>query len=140
MNVSTFERAQVASFAFDVAARTGSIQCMKAICYVLRNRVRKGWGDSTWISAIRAEQEVAGNEPMPRPPLDLHNRLLNLLVRDIDDIYLGTASDDTEKVVQDALYWTFVDLPPRAWFVENIARNHENHARIGQIGPIALFQ
>jgi hypothetical protein len=72
--------------------------------------------------------------------LDPNDRLLQLIVRDIDDIHMGLSQDDTKRVVQDALYFQFIDQPPRAWFVENIVRNAENHPRIAQVGPIAFFR
>jgi hypothetical protein len=141
MNYATFERAQLARWAYLKAVHTGSLACMKAICYVLRNRVQAGWGEGLWLNVIENHCMMEGNEESGmRQPLDPADRLLQILVRDIDDIYLGLSADDTELVVQDALYFQFIDRPPRQWFVEHIIRDPENHARIGQVGPIALFR
>lgn len=141
MNFATFERAQVASFAYRQAARTGTLDCLRAVCYVIRNRVKAGWGDGTWLSVIDAHFKVTGNSTLrAEMPLDPQSRLLQLIVRDIDDIYLGASSDDTKTVVQDALYYQFIDMPPREWFVENIVWKTADHPRIAQIGPIAFFR
>ena len=141
MNISTFERAQVAGFAYRQARHTGSLDCMKAICYVLRNRVKAGWGDGSWLSVLAAQDHAEGNvSEAPAPPLDAADRLLQLLLRDIDDLYLGTSEDDTKTVVNKALYYQFVDQVPVQWFIEHIVRDPANHPRKAQVGPILLFE
>lgn len=140
MNFAHFERAQVAKFAYREARSTGSLDCMKAVCYVLRNRVRAGWGDGTWLHVMENHHKVEGNILDGWAELDAQDRLLQMIVRDIDEIYAGTSSDDTSRVVQDALYWQFIDKPARPWFVHTIVRDPNNHPRIGQVGPIALFK
>jgi hypothetical protein len=144
MNMSAFERAQVAAFAYKAARHTGSLDCMKAVCYVLRNRVRAGWGDVTWLGVMEGHHKVAGNEddfwPTMAAKLDVQDRLLQMLVRDVDDIYTGISEDDTKRVVQDALFYQFIDRPGTEWFKENIVRQSETHPRIAQVGPIALFR
>jgi hypothetical protein len=140
MNMATFERAKLADFAHRTARYTGSLDCMRAMCYVIRNRVRAGWGDGTWLSVIESHHNVDGNTiPQPRI-LDSQDRPLQLLLRDIDDIYNGTSSDLTQNVIQDALYFQAVDLPPRQWFVEHIVRKPTEHERIAQVGPFAFFR
>lgn len=140
MNFQTFERAQVAAFAYHQARRTGSLDCMRAICYVLRNRMKAGWGEGTWLSVMATHSHVEGNERIDQVQLQPQDRLLQLLVRDVDDIYLGSSEDDTKIVVKDALYYQFIDLPVRMWFVENIVRRPEDHPRIAQVGPIAFYK
>lgn len=145
MNFATFERAQVAAYAYRIARRSGSLDCIRAVCYVFRNRLKAGWGDGTWTWLIENAKECDGNaQPptfaVPMSELDPQDRLLQLIVRDIDDIYLGNSDDDTKAVVQDALYFQFVDLPPNPWFVDNVVRMHDEHPRIGQIGMIALYR
>ena len=140
MNLATFERAQVAAFAYQQARHTGSLDCMKAICHVLRNRVRAGWGDGTWTTIINLHSEVEGNLQTGKTPIDPNDRLLHLLVRDIDDIYLGMGQDETKIVVQDALYFQFIDQPVRVWFVDHIVQDQENHPRVAHVGPLALFK
>jgi hypothetical protein len=141
MNFATFERAQVAAFAYRTARRTGSVDCMRAICYVLRNRLRSGWGEGTWFSVLDGHRHVEGNQFTTEwLEFDPKDRLLQLIVRDIDDIYLGSSEDDTKTVVQDALYFQFIDLPSRDWFTENIVRQVSEHPRIAQIGMMAFFK
>jgi hypothetical protein len=61
MNFSSFERAQVAGFAYREARHTGSMDCMRAVCFVLRNRVKAAWGDGSWLNIIAAHHLVAAN-------------------------------------------------------------------------------
>lgn len=155
MNFATFERGYIASFAYCEARYTGSLDCMKAVCFVLRNRVKAGWGDGSWISVVRAAHEVSGIGIEFRPPAESQelyassDRLLQLIVRDIDDIYLGQdrMDDSTRMVVcgdnppkTAALYYTFVDRPLRPWFADNIIRKPQEHKHIGNVGPMMLFQ
>jgi hypothetical protein len=150
MNFGAFERAQVASFAYREGRVTGSVDCIRAICFVLRNRVRSGWGDGSgsWLSILAGAAEVAGSvEPFSEID-NVNDRILQLIVRDIDDIYLGqdrmednirqiVETDDRRKPV---LYYSFVDRSMRAWFRENIVRNPMEHQHVGNVGPMLLFR
>ncbi len=152
MNFAPFERAQLAAFAYAEARFTGSLDCMKAVCYVVRNRVKAGWGDGTWLSVIEGAHLVAGNVPVhqdKRLPIASGDRLLQLLLRDVDDIYLGGGGhgvdDDTARVVQGesktgALYYSFIGQDTPAWFIEHIVRDPAHHARIAQVGTMLLFE
>lgn len=142
MNIATFERAQLARFAYLKARHTGSLDCMRAICYVIRNRVKAGWGNGTWLDLIENDWKVEGNKfgAESEVELDANDRLLQLLVRDVDDIYMGMSQDDTRKVVDNALYFMFIDRPATTWFRDKIVRDSQNHQRIAQVGTIALFR
>lgn len=153
MNLATFERAQLAAFAYREARYTGSIDCMKAICYVQRNRRVAGWGDGSWLSVLGMASHAQGNfrtnSEDREPFLEASDRLLQLIIRDVDDIYLGQdRMDDATRLVvcgdnppkTSALYYTFVDQTPRPWFIENIVRQPVEHPRMGNVGPIMLFR
>lgn len=146
MNLATFERAQVAAFAYCEARSTGSLECMRAICYVLRNRVKAGWGDGSWLSVMGST--AVGNLPQDQE-VNGSDRLLQMIVRDIDDIYLGQERfDDSTRLVvcgdnppkTSALYYMFVDRKPQPWFVEHIIQQSQEHAQIGNIGPLMLYK
>lgn len=140
MTLEQFQRAMVVRFAVDEATHTGSLACMKGICYVLRNRIKSGWYDGSWIMAVERSFEVAGHELQERPKLDINNRLFQLLVRDIDDVFYSSGEDETAAVVGDCLYYHFIDRPVRQWFVENIIRDPQNHPRRAHIGSIAFHE
>lgn len=174
MNFSAFERAQVAAFAYREGRRTGSIDIMRAVCFVLRNRVRNGWGDGTWLTVLAQSHlttagfepfvpgEIAPVNPAPVPEGGIigsaitqgfrsDDRLLQMIVRDVDDIYYGQERFDDQvrqvcngengaKKTKPALYYSFVDRTARPWFAEHIIQDHENHPQIGQIGMMMLYR
>lgn len=191
MNFAAFERAQVAAFAYREARRTGSLDCMRAVCFILRNRVKSAWGDGTWLSVIAASHLTAASfdpfvmgeiAPNAMPTAQLadtgfanplagkadwdaigravsgfksDDRLLQLMVRDVDDIYLGQDNFDDRvrttvcgegrealgnKEWKPVLYYSFVDATPRPWFVANVIRRPQEHPHVGQIGSMMLYR
>lgn len=154
MNLQQFERARLAMFAHDEAAHTGSLDAMKAVCYIMRNRAKAGWHDGTLLSVIEAAHESSGNEPRSdRKPISASDRNFQLLLQSIDDIYYGQAEDTVRNVVCETqepgstgkrrpgcLYYQFANRPPRQWFVENIVRDNTNHPRRASFGLMFLFE
>jgi hypothetical protein len=162
MNFATFERAQVAAFAYREARHTGSIDCMRAVCFILRNRKQARWGDGTWLSLIGSHHLVsAGDSGLPfwtdEPLTGGNDRLLQLIVSGVDDIYLSQEGydDPVRQVVcgemqgnvllgkakpAPTLYYSFVDRQPRPWFLENIVRRPQEHAQVGQIGTMMFYR
>lgn len=139
MTLDQLQRAQLVLFAYQEAASTGSLHAMKAVCYVIRNRVRAGWHDGNWIDAVQRADEAAGNLPQPAQKIDVYSRFFQMLLQGIDDIYYGVTGDETESVVSKALYYQFVDRPLRPEFVEEILRHPESHPRRAHIGTMVLF-
>jgi hypothetical protein len=138
----TFERAELASFGYRQARHTGSLDCIKAICYVIRNRVLAGWSNGSYLAVITQHELAAGNEDSETwtPKLDVEDRVLQMIVRDIDDVYFGTSDDQVKRVVQDALYYQFIDKPIREWFTDHILMNSKDHPRIAGVGTILFFR
>jgi hypothetical protein len=129
MTIDQLQRAHLFLFAYNEGAASGSLQVMKGICYILRNRVRKGWHDGNWIEVIEHADEVAGNMPGPRQPLDMYSRGFQQLLQAVDEIYYSSSGDELESVFDEALYYQFADRPLRPWFTENIIRYPQEHAR-----------
>jgi hypothetical protein len=161
MNFASFERAQAAAFAYREGRHTGSLDCLRAVCFILRNRKKSGWGGGSWLSVMEAAGEVAAHEPEPATGnwQLATDRLLQMIVRDVDDIYLEQEpwEDRVAQVVcgttvqtmagstgragafginqwNPVLYYSFVDRPPRPWFVENIIQKAQEHPQVGQVG------
>lgn len=141
MTIDQLQRAMLLLFAYDEASFTGSLQSMKAVCYVVRNRVRAGWHDGAWIDVIQNAGEVSGNNPAngDATRIDVYSHPFQVLMQSVDDIYYASSSDDTERVVDKALYYQFVDKPLRSWFTENILRKPENHPRVAHLATMVLF-
>ena len=140
MNLATFERAVVVAYAYTEARESGSLDSMKAILYVLRNRVRAGWGDGTWLSVLNAPYTPALDQIACWTEFDAGDRILQMLVRDVDDVYLGQSDDPIRKTVDDALFWQFVNRDVTPEFAEKIVRDPVNHPRIGSIGMMVFYK
>lgn len=139
MTLETFIRAQLAAFAYQQAGATGSIASMKAICYAMANRVKAGWGG--WADVIEAAPESAAHDDGPPAPISLRNPALQGLLREIEEIYAGSAEDDTRQVVGECLFWQVLTRPDvRPWFRDNIVRDPENHPRRAHVGTIILYE
>jgi hypothetical protein len=162
MNFAAFERAQVAAFAYREARFTGSLDAMRAVCFVLRNRVKSAWGDGTFLSVMEGAHLTAASNDLGGPQLSVgsglngaalaSDRLLQLMVRDVDDIYMGSESfEDSVAQITAAhkqanepwkpmLYYSFLNRPARPWFVENIIQRPLEHAQVAQIGSMMLYR
>jgi hypothetical protein len=137
MTLNDLQRAALVMFAAREAIETGSLQTMKGICYVIRNRVKAGWYDGTWFAVLEHHRESAGNEPRDIE-LDASNRILQMMIRDVDDIFYSQGSDPVEEAIGKCLYWNFIDRPAKQWFRENIIGNEKDHPIRAHIG-MALF-
>jgi hypothetical protein len=134
-----FQRARLVSFAYQEAARTGSLPAMKAVCYVIKNRVRAGWNDGNWLSVIEDADRTAGNDPEPYLPIAGNDRNFQNLMRDVEDIYYAVIEDDVSRVVGSSLFFQSIDRPSRQWFVDNIVGNPASHRRVTHIGSLVFF-
>lgn len=139
MTLSQFERAMLARFAWDEAGTRG-LATMRAVCLVMRNRVRMGWHEGSWTLVMSHAEHYAGTEREAMKPLDPRDRNFQMLLRDIDDIYHGADEGDTAAVVGDCLYYHFIDRPVRPWFAENIIRESEAHPRRAHVGNMAMHE
>lgn len=141
MTLQQFERARLVHFAIEQASHTGSLDAMKAVCYIMRNRAKAGWHDGTILSVIEAAHESAGNEPLPgRCVLEAADRNFQLLLHCVEDIYHGTEHDSVRETVGECLYYQFANIKPRNWFVNHIIRDSENHPRRASFGLMFLFE
>ncbi len=147
MTLNDLQRAAMVLFAAREAGPSACVEQMRAICHVARNRVQAGWGD--WFELIENAGEFAGNAPgtMAAAKLDINDRRLQQLTREIDGIFYGDQEDDVSRMCarQDKergplLYWVFVDRPVRPWFSETIACQPEEHRQRGILGFMYLYE
>lgn len=149
MTPRDLEKAALVLFA---AREARDLQQMKAICYVMRNRVRAGWGEGSWLTVLETADEIAAHNPVNRK-LSLNERALQLLARDIDGIYFGEADGNDEIATlcgegrgmggerrPAPLYYCFLDLHIRDWFASHIVQDKQNHRNRGQLGFMMLFE
>jgi hypothetical protein len=157
MTLNDVQRAALALFAAREAGEGGSLEQMKAIAYIVRNRVKAGWFDGQWLTVIEHSWESAGNLAKKRALLDPSNRIFQRFVADIDDIYYGAgrptrvihetptaqrfAADggELEAATSSALFWAWLDRPYTPWFNENILGQSRSHPMRAQMGLLAFF-
>lgn len=142
MTLNDLQKAALVLFAAKEAGNTGSLAAMKGICYAIRNRVRAGWHDGSWIDVIENANDYAGNPATDRPRiLTLNDRGLQMLARDIDALfYSGGMEDEVAESFKTVLYWQHIDRMSTPWFFENIIRNPQEHRRAVLVGTIAFFE
>lgn len=138
MTLDDFQRAQLAAFAFRQAGGTGSVASMKAVCYVMANRVVP-WHGGDWLAAI-AEADRTSAHSWHGAELSVRNALLLGLLRDIDDVFFGSSEEDTRKTVGKCLYWSILGYEVRPWFRDNIVRMPDDHPRRAQVGTVMLYE
>lgn len=141
MTLNDLQRAALVMFAAREVGPEGSLDQMKAVCHVVRNRVKAGWGDANWFTVIENAHAAAGNEARARVVLDVNDRRLAMLARDVDEIFYGDAQDEMgqlcAKIDKDRgplLYWVFIDRPVLDWFRDNIVRLSGTHKQRAQVG------
>jgi hypothetical protein len=145
LTLETFQRAQLAAFAYQQVGSTSSVNCLKAVCYVMLNRLRAGWSNDLLELIDQAGESAAHPYMEPALPLKASSPVLQGLLRDIDDVFYATGEDETRKIVcppknKPLLYWqNLLIKETRPWFVENIVRSPD-HPRKAQVGMIILYE
>lgn len=125
---------------------------MMAVAFAIRNRIRAGWYNGNWIEVLAHMQDVSAKLEPPTINLpDTRTFSFMQFMQIIDGIFAGATDDnvtikadgDWKKVLSApapvALYWARLDQITNPWFLEKIARNPEQHARIAQVGQTFFF-
>ena len=146
MTLNDVQRAALVLFAARQVGSDGNLEQMKGVCYIIRNRVRAGWGDANWLTVMEEASSCAGNDPVDER-LRLEDRRLAHLARDIDSIFYGDESDEIARVCirqskerPPILYWCFIHRPMRDWFKLTIAGDPKNHPMRSQIAFMMLYE
>lgn len=147
MTLNDVQRAALVLFAAREVGDDGNLEQMKAVCMIIRNRVRAGWSDGNWLTVMEEHANIAGND-RPETRLRLEDRRLQALARDIDGIFYGQDQDDDvakacarqDKDRGPIFYWCFIQRPIRGWFATRIIGDKENHRNRGQISFMMLYE
>lgn len=151
MTAEQYTRARLAQWAWEVAGRANNLQVLRAVCYVLRNRIKAGWHGGSWLDNLLFAFQSEGNDEPPivsgltKSPLEDQNFIR--LLRDVDEIFYGSTLDDVGTSLEEdkasklgpCLYFHFVDEPVTEWFKENIIRDPD-HARGPIIGKMIFYR
>lgn len=147
MTSDSYIRAQLASLAWREGHEQGGINNSLAVAFVIKNRVRSGWGE--WLEQIQrhalwssrnGDEIDSTTHPDPREP-DFQR-----LLQEIDGVFDGSLVDKLtvapktkEGDGRPGLYYARLNQITRSWFLENIVRKPELHPRTSQVGEFTFF-
>lgn len=143
MTLTEIQRAGLTLFAAATVGPQGSLDQMKAVCHIMRNRVVAGWEDGNWLAVLgNVNVSMAAYEKSDLLiAMRLKERMLQQLAQAVDDIYFGQADDDVARVCAaqgkergPILYWAFIDRAQVPWFTQTIVRRPQDHMQRGQVG------
>ena len=99
MTLNDLQRAAAVLFAAREAGPEGSLDQMRAICHVIRNRVQAQWYED-FLAAVEGSWTRRRTEDLAekQPPLQLNDRRLGTLTREIDGIIYGQTDDEIAKL------------------------------------------
>lgn len=150
MTLADAQRAMLALYAVREAGPRGSLEEMRAVACCIRERVRAGWHDGSWMSVLEHAHLESGNTVEEPMRVDPNSRTLQRMLSEVDDIYYAQARHHTEQddgltveasIAEHKLkYWCFLNRPMRAWFVDNIVRDPKNHPNRGQMGNMMFYE
>jgi hypothetical protein len=147
LNISDLQRGALVLFAAREAGPNADLKHMKAIAYVIRNRVRAGWAEN-WLAAME-QAEVNRANDLVRYPLNINSRAFQMFTRDIDEIFYGSNQDNDEiaavccgatKEEAPLMYWCYIGRPISQWFTENILRKPEEHRQRANFNLLYLYE
>lgn len=151
MTLNEHQRGHLVTFAVREAGDRGSLEQMRAIALCIRNRVRAGWHDGSWMEVIEAADSCSAHEA-GQIRIDPNNRNYQRLLNDIDNIFFaqqrheldgtGGGSPTMEQAIveHEVKYWCFLNRPMRDWFKEKIVQDPASHPNRVQMGLMMFFE
>jgi hypothetical protein len=120
---------------------SGGVHAMLAIAQVMANRVKAGWQGGDWLKVIDSAGEYRGTEPAKLyVRLDPKDGNFRELIKQIDDVYYGTADDSAVNSRKgNSLYYAELHNVNRPWFQEHILNDAETHPRLAKVGQLTFF-
>ncbi|HEV1286552.1 MAG TPA: hypothetical protein VNU44_14620 [Bryobacteraceae bacterium] len=149
MTGDSFVKSQLALLCWRNAPAGKPFQILQCLAFIVRNRVKAGWMGGDWLSVIAndpvyspydvnghhhaAQADRALLESFP----DLRDEVFQKFLWEIDRIYDGSRQD---AMTEGAVWWAEIERISRKWFLENIARNQEQHPRVAQVASLTLWR
>lgn len=146
MTVQDVIRVELAMLAWREARHYGGINNMLAVAFVVKNRVDAGWLGGDWMQIIANHEQWSARlvtapalqgETQMAPVPDFHDPDVRDLIVEVDGIFDGTAED---TFTDGALYYCELDRVERPWFLQNVVRRPDAHARVATVGPVSFFR
>lgn len=149
MTTDTFVKAQLALLCWRNAPAGKPFLILQALAFIERNRVKAGWMGGDWMAVIQNDPaysaySVNGHHYAPgaNPAMveafpDLRDDVFQRFLWEVDRIYDGSRND---PMTEGALWWAESEKITRPWFLEHIARQPEQHARVAQVASLTLWR
>jgi hypothetical protein len=141
MTYESYIKGRLMDLVIEEAYASGGVIAMLAVAQVIYNRVQAGWQGGDWLRVITTAPDYRGTTPAPvSNRIDPRNGNFRELMRQIDDVYYGTADDtnvNTEK--GKSLYYVELHNVDRPWFQEQILQDQESHPRLAHVGQLTFF-
>lgn len=151
MTGAEFLSAELARLSFLDGYEAG-IEGMRACAFIIRNRVRAGWG--SWNDVLTQHQKWSWRSVVPNYYQIPDPRVYSFqtLLRDIDRIFSGE-QEDTVTIAADpiknyvsvgpspapALYYARLNDISNPWFEQNICGHADTHKLIANVQPLSFF-
>lgn len=136
-----FVKARLAAYAYKEMQACG-YKSMLAVAFILRNRVRAGWGND-WNTCLNNAPRFSAFEPRSETIVDLTGSDLQKLLSDIDEVYSGSRGDNLTEgglYYYDTLRQDGKDGAQHKWFVEKIVQDAKSHPRVAQVGMVHIYK
>jgi len=162
MNDEQYVKGQLATFCWRECPLTGGSEEMTAIAMVLRNRVRRGWENSTWLGVIEGAVARRGASHADPPRCgypDMRDPHWCKFFARLDGIYDFSLNDTwttasasiapgrrplgeqhVNLTERSGLFWAEMSRPGlSAEFLTRVARDHVNHPPCATVGTLRIF-
>lgn len=141
MTFENYIKSRLIDLTIEDGFSSGGVEVMLAVAQVIANRVKAGWHGGDWLKVIATAGEYRGTLPTPNyTKVDPRNGNFRELMRQIDDVYYGTADDSAVNTRQGkSLYYAELHNINRPWFQEQILSDQTSHPRIAKVGQLTFF-
>lgn len=122
---------------------------MKAVCFVVRNRIRAGFYGGDWAKILSNHAQWSSTREPPSSEIpDPREPAFRALLQDVTGIFTGQLEDNitvkeggSALAVQPpvALYYAKLNEIDSPWFLENISRNTSQHRIIANVGALHFW-
>ena len=152
MTIQDLQKSMLFMFAVREAGPGASVEMMKVIALCIRNRVRAGWHNGSWLENIENAAEYSAHSAPAHSSLDVQNRSVQRFLQAVDDIYFGATSgiadDGTDADTWGAAkaggesvkYWCHLNRPILDTFKRDIIQDQHNHKERASMGLMLFYE
>src|SRR6266576_5594730 len=128
---------------------TEGLDGMRAVAFVIRNRVNAGWWGGSWVEVLAHHRDYSyRTEAYPDTLPDPRVYSFQCFLQEVNSIFSGQQVDNVTAPAQpsfvasayrQALYYAKLNEITSDHFLENISRQPQIHSRVAQVGALTFF-